>query len=176
MATTVLVPEALRRYLARRCGHVDALLADLLRDNPVGRTLSIPAVADVYRGIDTCSLGVTTLLRHLQSAVEITLVLKNDVIPSVGRLAVHAGATSTDLVLPHLFDSWRASVSHGLLRDKFGIPFLRPELVIEELVDEGAGVRIRCQPVVTNLDLADPTGDQGLHDAYGHVSGSSRRF
>lgn len=67
----------------------------------------------------------------------------------------------------------KARASHGLLRNKFDIPLLRRDLKIRELLDHDPGVRIRCQPIISDLAFASPQGNYGLSDVFGHVSGSS---
>lgn len=175
-ATAVLVPDVLRLYLARRCDDADKFLTNLIRDTAPGRTFTLLRGADESRRIEACSLHATTIGKRLQSAVTVTIALGKEVAPPFESLVVQASASSTDLVLPHLFESWRSNLSDRLLREKIDLPFLPRDLVIDELIHEGAGARLRCPAVVTPLELAALSDEKGLSDVYGHVSGSGRRF
>lgn len=167
--STVQVPEALRLYLARRCDDPEALLVDLLRATAPGRSLSIPPGEDVHRGIRACSLQATTVISRLPSAVKVTIVRLKD-------WTVHAGPTSTDLILNYLPEVLRAGSGQGPLRDRFEVSFLPSDLEIQALIDQGAGALIRCQPVTFDIAFAVPDGNQGLSDVSGHVSEPGGRF
>lgn len=167
--TTLQVPEALRLYLGRRCDDPDALLVDLLRGTTPGRSLLVTSAEDPYRGLRACSLEAVTVLSRSPRAVEATIV-------SRGKRAVHAGTTSTDLILSSLPETLRSAAGRGLLRDRIEVSFPTEDLPIGALVDQGAGVLIRWQAATFDISFAVSGSNQGLSDIRGHVSGSGRRF
>jgi hypothetical protein len=158
------VPVALLNYLARRADKPERVLATLLNLNSPGRSHCIPSSGDVHQNLRPCVLEAMTVISFRGQDVEASIIGK--------EWTVHASADHTDLTLARLPHAVRALAGHGPLCEKFDFAFLPRELDIETIMDRGPGVRIRCQPITTNVGLALESAKQGLDDVCGAVSGS----